>query len=158
MNWLRILHWRLKGVKIGKNCIIEKDVKIGRCTVIRNNVEIRAATVIGEFCYIDSGVKMSGNCSIGDFVTLRYDVIIARGCVIGNDCYLSPRVMTNNLDKDGRKIGGAQIGNEVFIGTHTVINHGIRITDNVKIGAMSYVSRSITETGVYFGCPAKRRN
>ena len=43
-------------------------------------------------------------------MTLRYGTIIARGCKIGDDCYFSPRVMTNNLDSEKSQIGGAEFG------------------------------------------------
>ena len=115
-----------RAVFIGKNVIIEDGVEIGDGTVIKNNVEIRLGTKIGSKCYIDSGVKTSGNCVIGDGVTLRYDVIIARGCFIGDGSYIAPRVMTNNLSHNEISVGGAKVGKNCFIGTNTVLNHGLK--------------------------------
>ena len=87
-----------ENVQIGSFCVIEEDVIIGDNTIIKNYVELRKNTIIGKDCYIDSRVSTSGNCKIGDRVTLRYDSIIARGVEIGDDTYVCPRVMTNNLD------------------------------------------------------------
>lgn len=144
-----------ENVTIGLGVIIEEGVTIGAGTEIKNNVEIRKGTAIGDNCYIDSGVIFSGDCKIGDKCTLRYGVIIARGCKIGNKVYMAPRVMTNNLDAGKNSIGGATVGDNCFIGTHTVLQHGITIAPNVAIGAMSFVNKDITESGTYKGIPAK---
>ena len=139
-------------VSIGDNC------KIGKGTVIRRNVEIRDNVEIGENCYIDSGVIITGNAKIGDNVTLRNLVVVARGSVIGNGSFLAPRVMFNNLDEAQNSVGGAIVGENCFIGTNTVLQHGIIITDEVKIGSMSLVTKDISEKGIYFGCPAKKQS
>lgn len=143
-------------VKIGQYCIIAEDAIIGEGTEIKSFVEIRPGTVIGKNCYIDSGVKFSGNSTIGDNVTLRYDSIIARGVVIKNNTYVCPRVMTNNLDEGKQQIGGATIGENCFIGTNTVIQHGVEICDNVITGSMSFINKDIKESGTYIGIPAKK--
>lgn len=145
-----------KNVEIGNFCVIEDGVEIGDDTVIKNYVELRKNTVIGSNCYIDSRVSTSGNCKIGNNVTLRYDSIIARGVEIGDDTYICPRVMTNNLDSGKIQIGGAKIGKKCFIGTNTVLQHGIKIVDGVTTGSMSFVNRDIDEEGIYFGNPAKK--
>jgi UDP-N-acetylglucosamine acyltransferase len=142
-------------VEIGPYCIIENDVAIGAGTTLKSFVELRRGTRIGEHCYIDSGVKMSGDCVIGDRVTVRYDAIIARGCTVGNNTFVSPKVMTINLDYTGKSIGGAKIGCGCHIGTTAVLNAGIEIADNVVIGAMSLVTKSCLEPGKYWGVPAK---
>ncbi len=143
-------------VKIGNFCIIHSGVIIGDNTVIMDYVELRSGTIIGKDCYIDSRVSSSGNCRIGNNVTLRYDSIIARGVEIGDGSYICPRVMTNNLNTDKEQIGGATFGKNCFIGTNAVIQHGLTITDDVTIGSMSFVNRNCDERGVYVGIPAKK--
>lgn len=142
-------------VEIGDYCIIEEGVSIGDNTVIKNFVELRKDTTIGKNCYIDSRVSTSGNCRIGDDVTLRYDSIIARGVEIGNNTYVCPRVMTNNLDTEKLQIGGAKIGSGCFIGTNTVFQHGLIIGNNVVTGAMSFINKDIPDNEIWFGNPAK---
>jgi UDP-N-acetylglucosamine acyltransferase len=100
-------------------------------------------------------VSTSGYCKIGNNVTLRYDSIIARGCIIGDNSYISPRVMTNNLDTGKVQIGGASIGKNCFLGTNTVLHHGIKIGDNCIVGTMSFVNKDIPNNEVWIGIPAK---
>lgn len=154
-------HARWPGVEIGYGCLIAPDVQIGEGTVIRNHVEIRSGVRIGRACYLDSQVVCTGNAEIGDRVTLRLGVIVARGSRIGDDSYLAPRVMFNNLDAERHSIGGAHVGERCFIGTHTVLHHGITVADGTTVGAMSFVNRDIppdTSGGrvLWVGCPARR--
>ena len=52
--------------------------------------------------------------------------------------------------------GCIEIGNNVLIGTGTVILPNIKIGNNVVIGAGSVVTKDLDANGVYAGIPAKR--
>jgi len=142
-------------VEIGKYVIIEDGVEIGDNTVIKNFVELRKNTKVGSNCYIDSRVSTSGECIIANNVTLRYDSIIAMGCEIGDGTYVCPRVMTNNLDSGKDQIGGAKVGKNCFIGTNSVLHHGIKIGDNSVTGSMAFVNKDIPDNEIWIGSPAK---
>lgn len=47
------------------------------------------------------------------------------------------------------------IGNNVFIGSNTIILPGVNIGDDVIIGANSVVTKSITSSGIYAGVSCK---
>jgi UDP-N-acetylglucosamine acyltransferase len=145
-----------EGFKMGEFCHIHPRVRIGRGTTLRSYVELREDTVIGDYCYLDSGVKTSGKCVIGNNVTLRYDSIIARGVEIGEGTFISPQLMTENLDYHVKEIGGAKIGRNVFIGTNVTLASGITICDGAVIGSKANVRKDITEPGVYIGNPARK--
>jgi UDP-N-acetylglucosamine acyltransferase len=144
-----------KNVQIGAFCIIEDDVVIGDNTIIKSYVELRKGTIIGSDCYIDSRVSSSGNCVIGNKVTVRYDSIIARGVKIGDGTYICPKMMSNNLNTEHEQIGGADIGENVFVGTGCVLQHGISIGDNSVLGSMSFVNKNVPANEIWFGNPAK---
>lgn len=144
-----------KNISIGNYCIIEEGVVIGEGTVIKNYVELRSGTVIGKNCFIDSYVVSSGDNYIGNNVILRYGAIVAKGCHLEDCVYFAPRVMTNNLDHMRRSIGGACVEEGVFVGTHAVLSAGIRICRGVTVGAQAFVSKSLAESGVYVGVPAR---
>lgn len=145
-----------KNLMMGEFNHIHGNVAIGDNCVIKSYVELRPRTLIGDDCYIDSGVKTSGECVIGNRVTIRYDSIIARGVEIGDDSFISPQLMTENLDARRKEVGGAKIGRNVFIGTNVTLASGITICDGAVIGSKANVRKSITEPGVYIGNPAKK--
>lgn len=151
-------------LSIGSFNLIEENVKVGDNVKIRNYVELRKGTRIGDNCYIDSGVKSSGQNRVGNRVILRYASILAKGVKIEDDVFISPQLMTENVNQYGEEIGGAHIGvgdwdgqtkYRVFIGTNVTLAAGIEICPSVIIGSKTNVRKSITEPGVYIGNPAK---
>jgi UDP-N-acetylglucosamine acyltransferase len=63
--------------------------------------------------------------------------------------------MTNNLDTGKTQVGGAKVGQNCFIGTNTVLQHGITVGDNSVTGSMSFVNKNIPENEIWIGSPAK---
>lgn len=47
--------------------------------------------------------------------------------------------------------GPVRIGRNCYIGTMTCINYGIAISDDITVGSLSSVAKSLTEPGVYVG-------
>lgn len=142
--------------KMGPFCVIEDGCVVGDDVTIGPFCHFKANTIIGNRVKIDSYVKSSGQNRIGNNVTLRYNSTIAREVVVEDFCYISPNVMTNYQKADGGHQGGTVIGKGSFIGTGTVIHHGVKIAPGTVVGAMSFVNKDIVEPGKYIGVPAKR--
>ena len=81
--------------------------------------------------------------SIGNKVTISNHVKI-----------LAHDASTNNIIGH-TKVGIVKIGNNVFIGTHAVINCNVRIGNNVIVGAGSVVTKDIPDGMVVAGNPAR---
>lgn len=86
--------------------------------------------------------------------------------MIGNDVSIAHRVsiisVSHTFDEPGIPIRDqaiakmpVTIGNNVWIGAGACVLGGVRISDNVVIGANAVVTRSIEEVGVYAGVPAR---
>ena len=56
----------------------------------------------------------------------------------------------------GTKLGRVSIGNNVFIGTGTIILCNTHIGNNVVVGAGSIVTHDLPDNGVYAGSPARK--
>lgn len=56
----------------------------------------------------------------------------------------------------GTKLGRVRIGNNVFIGTRSIVLCNVSIGDNVIVGAGSIVTRDLPSDGVYAGSPVRR--
>lgn len=80
---------------------------------------------------------------------------------VGDDVTLSSNVRILAHDASTAKVGAhtkvgiVRIGNNVFVGAHTIILCNTRIGDNVIIGAGSVVTKDIPSNSVYAGNPAK---
>ncbi|MBN1754833.1 UDP-3-O-(3-hydroxymyristoyl)glucosamine N-acyltransferase [bacterium] len=107
-----------KGVFIGPYSVIEDNVNIGDNTFIAPHCYLGNNTIIGKNCRLFPGVKIYKNTRIG------HSVIIHSGVVIAGDGfgYTHP-------DEDGKCLKIPQVG-------------GVRIEDNVEIGANTTIDRA----------------
>ncbi len=107
---------------------------------------------IGEHCYLQpwnfgTEPKM---ISFGD------NVHVASGVAFINHDITA--LMFNYMDKEHRyrlRQGEINIGNNVFIGSNSIILYDVIIGDNVIIGAGSLVNKEIPNGSVAAGVPAK---
>ncbi len=116
-------------------------------------------------------LKKSG-CSIGERVTFFSPETIAVDITrpwlvsIGNDVQITQgvKILTHGYDWSVLKgvygdvlgsSGSVSVGNNVFIGTNTIILKGVHIGNNVIIGAGSVVTGDIPDNCVAAGNPCK---
>ena len=106
------------------------------------------------------GINVGDNCNIySDIVNSEPWLIhIGNNVTISNDVQLITH--DNSICKSSDMtdfFGEIHIGNNVFVGAHSIILYGVSIADNVIIGCGSVVTKSITEPGcIYAGNPAKQ--
>lgn len=55
------------------------------------------------------------------------------------------------------KTGPIKIGNNIFIGSHSSITHGVEIGNNITIGTRSVITKSIKEPGLYVSSNEMKR-
>lgn len=148
-------------VKIHKSCVVVGVENI----VIGDNVRIDGFTSIissvGNLT-LGSHIHIASHCYIGagfgiimeDFSGLAYGVKIHSM----SDDY-SGKYLTNStipLEYKNSKSGLVHIGKHVIIGSNTVVLPKVNIPIGCSVGAMSMVTKSLEEWGVYFGSPVKR--
>lgn len=89
------------------------------------------------------------------FVEVGDNVCITEGVtILAHDWSYSVIARLYNDAPGKQKV--THIGNNVFIGTHSIILMGAYIEDNVIIGAGSVVSGRVESNSVYAGNPAKK--
>ena len=144
-----------KNFKIGYHCIIEEDVEVGDNVDIQHYVLLKKGTKIGSNVYVDSYVRSSGDNQIGNNVTLRFGCTIAREVIIDDNVFISPNVMTIYSKHTGEEVPGTYIGKGCHIGTGAILGPGIKLAEEVVVGALSFVSKDCLKKGIYAGVPAK---
>lgn len=91
------------------------------------------------------------------FIEIGDNVLITSGCtILAHDfSYSVSKYAFSKLPQVKKR---TKIGNNVFIGMHSIILMGAEIGDNVIIGAGSVVHGKLESNSVYAGNPAKKIN
>lgn len=165
-------------VKIGDNCLIHSNVVCYYNTVIGNNCIIHAGAVIGSdgFGFIENKdgsytkIPQLGNVVVGNNVEIGANTTIDRAIV--GSTIIEDGVKIDNLVQIAHNVhigentamaaqvgisGSTKIGKRNRIAGQVGIAGHIEITDDVTIEAKSGVPKSITESGVYFGAPPRKK-
>ncbi len=90
------------------------------------------------------------DCTIGDSTFVGPFVEIQGGVTIGKRCKIQSHAFICNREL----WRSTRIGNNVSIGTNATIMP-VTICDGVVVGAGSVVTKSIKESGIYAGNPAR---
>jgi virginiamycin A acetyltransferase len=122
------------------------------------NVEIQEGSNISEDCKIGSFTYIGFNCTVTKSEIGRY-CSIANNVSIGIGEHRLEKVSTSSIFYDNPYEVLTQkkctIGNDVWIGTNSVIRRGVRIGDGAVVGANSFVNRDVPDFAVCAGSPAK---
>lgn len=152
---------------VGENPRLSDKASYYNCAniIIGNHVRI------DDFCVLSAGV---GGIEIENYVHIAvYSLLIGKGKITMRDFSgLSSRVslysssddysgisMTNpTVSDDFTRVKSADvsIGRHVIIGAGSVVLPGVTLQQGVAVGALSLVSKSCPEFGIYSGVPAKR--
>jgi len=140
-------------IGIGYNHLIKKkelyDKFIG---------QIPFANIIHSTCYIDITAKIGTgvvfypgciidkNVIIKDNVLLNLGVVVSHDSVIASHSFFAPRAAISGFTK---------IGECCNIGINTTIIDNVNITFNVSTGGGTVVIKSIKQSGLYVGNPAR---
>lgn len=166
-----------EGVTIKNNVSIGANVVIHTGSIIGSNVTINAGAVIGgqgfQVLYNDEvpylakhvgGVKINDNVSIGansSIANSLFDgyteigkstkiddlVFVAHNCKVGENCVLvSGAVMT----------GSSVLDEGAWLAPNAVVLNKIKVGKEALVGALSLVTKNVTENTKVFGLPAKK--
>lgn len=132
---LRILIYKLDGVKIGKKAHIHMGTQFFNPT----KVKIGEGTIIGQNAFLDGRDELI----IGKHVDIASDVLI----------YNSEHDINSD---DFRPINGSVvIGDYVFIGPRAIVLPGVNIGKGAVVAAGAVVTKNVNEFDIVGGVPAK---
>ena len=124
--------------EIAPDCRIAVSARIGKGTIVASGAIIGDNAAIGQNCIIGEGTMIYQDVEMGD------DVHVGPGSLVGSPVHANEQVETDRKFVDIPQIGGLVIGDDVRIGSQTVINRGtlsdtnlgdkIRLGDRVNIG------------------------
>lgn len=140
---------------IGDNAIREKTAKIllnkqqEMLTLQHQSAVISKYAKLGQGCFVASHVSVNTLASIADFCILNTGCIIEHECNIQQSAHIAPGAVL---------AGNVSVGRRTFVGANSVIKQGVKIGDDVIIGAGAVVINDIPDHTTVVGNPAKQIN
>ena len=143
------------GVKIGPNVVI-KDSKIADNVNILQGTNIDGAEIgegasVGPYARIRPGTILNENTKIGNFVETK-NAIIGKGSKAGHLAYIGDAVLGENVNigagtifcnYDGVNKHKTTIGDNVFVGSNSVLVAPVTLADNTFVAAGSSISSDV---------------
>lgn len=121
----------------------------GSGTYCIGRVRISTDLKSGVYCYVGYGCRITQKVVLGNYVMIAPEVVIAGSDhafdVTGVPCIFTHRPV----------VPPTLIGNDVWIGTRSIIMSGVTIGDGSIIGAGSVVTKDIEPFSIVAGVPAK---
>jgi len=104
------------------------------------------------------GIELPVGAAVGPRLRLYHmsGIVLSPHCTVGSDCQLRHGVTVGNtVDRAGRELGVATIGDGVELGAGCAVIGGIHVGDHARIGALATVTKSVPPWGVVVGNPGQ---
>lgn len=156
-------------VTIGPNVVI-KDSIIGDDVSILagsniDGVEMDSGCIIGPSARLRPGTKLSKNVKIGNFVETK-NAVFGEGSKANHLAYIGDAIIGNKVNigagtifcnYDGVNKQTSKLGNNVFVGSNSVLIAPVNLADNTFIAAGSAINVDVEEDQLAIS-RAKQRN
>ena len=142
--------------KVGNNTVIKRgsclcdDVEVGSYSEILRNVILNKSVKVGDYTSINNNTIIECG-SIGNFCSIGVD------CIIGAGKHAINYITTSQLLYGDRYNGYDAppiIGNDVWIGSRSIIMQGVNVADGSIIGAGAVVTKDVPPYAIVGGVPA----
>lgn len=151
---------------VGPNTII-RDTTIGdRCEILMSVVReaiLEDDVDIGPFAHLRRGAHLQRGVHMGNFGEVK-ESVLGPGVKMGHFSYIGDTTIGENsnigagtvtCNYDGKKKNKTIIGEQVFIGSATMLVAPIQLGDGSRTGAGSVVTRDVADNTLVAGVPAR---
>jgi bifunctional UDP-N-acetylglucosamine pyrophosphorylase/glucosamine-1-phosphate N-acetyltransferase len=155
-----------EGNIIGPNTIIRDSMIGNRSKVLASVMEgarIEDHVDIGPFARLRKGAYLKSHVHMGNFGEVK-DSTLAEGVKMGHFSYIGNATIGANTNIgagtitanfDGEKKHPTEIGEDVFIGSDTMLIAPLKLGDGARTGAGAVVTKNVPEDTLVVGMPAR---
>ncbi len=159
---------------IGEDCGIGPDTTVVD-TKVGNQVRLIASTLekavvedrvtMGPYCHLRKGAHLQEGVHLGNFGEVKQS-ILGPATKMGHFSYIGDAKIGENVNigagtitcnYDGEKKNPTEIGDDVFLGSDTMLVAPVKIGDRSVTGAGAVVTRDVPPDTLVLGVPAKEK-
>ncbi|MFM8876166.1 MAG: bifunctional UDP-N-acetylglucosamine diphosphorylase/glucosamine-1-phosphate N-acetyltransferase GlmU [Anaerolineae bacterium] len=155
-----------EGNVIGPNTII-RNSKVGNgCKILASDIEsavLENDVDMGPFARLRKGAHLGNHVHMGNFGEVK-DSYLAEGVKMGHFSYIGNAQIGSNTNigagtitcnYDGEKKHVTEIGEDVFIGSDTMLVAPVKLGNGARTGAGAIVTKNVPEDTLVVGMPAR---
>jgi bifunctional UDP-N-acetylglucosamine pyrophosphorylase/glucosamine-1-phosphate N-acetyltransferase len=155
-----------EGNVIGPNTIIRESNIGNRCKVFASVLEcavLEDEVDMGPFAHLRKGAHLKSHVHMGNFGEVK-DSMLHEGVKMGHFSYIGNANIGANTNigagtitcnYDGEKKNHTEIGEDVFIGSDTMLVAPLKIGTGARTGAGAVVTKNVPEDTLVVGVPAR---
>ena len=159
---MRAAFWRVRGanvaakVRVGASCRVTRPwcLSIGQRVQVEHGVFMKitdddARLILGDQVFVGCGTEFD----VSKDVVIGSNVLIAPGCFITDHTHLHRAEAT--IASQGCESTPVAIGDDVWLGAHSIILAGVTIGQGAIIAANSVVTGNVDAMTIVAGSPAR---
>jgi bifunctional UDP-N-acetylglucosamine pyrophosphorylase/glucosamine-1-phosphate N-acetyltransferase len=155
-----------EGNVIGPNTIVRDSIIGNRCKVLAAVMEgavLEDDVDMGPFARLRKGAHLKSHVHMGNFGEVK-DSTLGEGVKMGHFSYIGNAKIGANTNigagtitanYDGERKNATEIGEDVFIGSDTMLVAPLKIGDGARTGAGAVVTKNVPEDTLVVGMPAR---
>ena len=159
---------------IGEDCVIGpgttiQSSQVGNsahlCQSVLEYAVVEDDVTMGPFCHLRKGAHLAKGVHLGNFAEVK-DSYLGPETKMGHFSYIGNARIGSNVNigagtitcnYDGEKKNPTEIGDDVFIGSDTMLVAPVKIGDRSVTGAGAVVTRDVPADTLVIGVPAKEK-
>ncbi|HXF85082.1 MAG TPA: bifunctional UDP-N-acetylglucosamine diphosphorylase/glucosamine-1-phosphate N-acetyltransferase GlmU [Anaerolineales bacterium] len=155
-----------EGNVIGPNTIIRDTIIGNQCRILASVLEgavLENEVEIGPFARLRKGAHLKNRVHMGNFGEVK-DSTLGEGVKMGHFSYIGNATIgahtnigagTITCNYDGERKHATEIGEEVFIGSDTMLVAPVKLGDGARTGAGAVVTKDVPPDTLVVGMPAR---
>jgi sugar O-acyltransferase (sialic acid O-acetyltransferase NeuD family) len=137
-------------VAIGSATAREREARatgLPLATVIHPHASVSPHAEVGEGSFVAARAVVAPGARLGRCVIVNHGAVVDHDVQVGAFTHVAPLVALG---------GGVHLGQRVLVGAGACVLPGVRIADDIVVGAGAVVREHLVAPGIYAGVPARR--
>jgi sugar O-acyltransferase (sialic acid O-acetyltransferase NeuD family) len=116
-------------------------------TVLHPHASVSPFAIVGDGCFVAARAVVAPGARLGASVIVNHGAVVDHDVQVGDFTHIAPLAALG---------GNVRVGARVLVGSGASVLPGVRIVDDIVVGAGAVVREDLDVPGIYAGVPARR--